>query len=133
LDRGVETLQLTLAITIEWVRLVPTPHHQRLKMRTVSCAQSEAVARIPTRMQLTLNYPIKIRVSQRKDFSMIFVGIDISKLSVDVAVLINGKYQSRQFENKQSGFLKLSQWIKSFKNPAYFCLEATRIYGLAIS
>ena len=51
-----------------------------------------------------VNYPIKISVSQRKDFSMIFVGIDISKLTFDVAVLIDGKYVSRQFENKQSGF-----------------------------
>jgi transposase len=50
-----------------------------------------------------------------------------------VAVLIDGKYMSRQFENKQSGFLKLSQWIKSFKKPAYFCLEATEIYGLALA
>ena len=88
-------------------------------MRTVSCAQSEAVARIATRMQLTLTYPIKISVSQRKDFSMIFVGIDISKLTFDVAVLIDDMYLSRQFENKQSGFLQLSQWIKYFKNPAY--------------
>jgi transposase len=101
-------------------------------MRTVSCAQSEAVVRIATRMQLTLNYPIKISVSQRKDFFMTFVGIDISKLTFDVAVLVDGKYMSRQFENKQSSFLKLSQWIKSFKNPAYFCLEATGIYGLAL-
>jgi transposase len=102
-------------------------------MRTVSCAQSEAVARIETRMQLTLTYPIKISVSQRKGFFMIFMCIDISKLSFDVAVLIDSKYQSRQFENKQSGFLKLSQWIKSFKNLAYFCLEATGIYGLALA
>ncbi len=64
---------------------------------------------------------------------MIFVGIDISKLTFDVAVLIDGKYMSRQFENKQSGFLKLSQWIKSFKHPAYFCSEATGIYGLALA
>ena len=64
---------------------------------------------------------------------MIFVGIDISKLTFDVAVLMDGKYMSRQFKNKQSGFLKFSQWIKSFKNPAYFCLEATGIYGLALA
>lgn len=64
---------------------------------------------------------------------MIFVGIDISKLSVDVAMLIHGKYQRRQFENKQSSFLKLSQLIKTFKKPAYFCLEATGIYGLALA
>jgi hypothetical protein len=47
-------------------------------------------------MHLTLTYPIKNTVSQRKDRFMIFVGIDISKLSFDVAVLIDGKYQSRQ-------------------------------------
>ena len=102
-------------------------------MRTVSCAQFEAVARITTRMQLKLTYPIKISLSQRKGFFMIFVGIDISELSFDVAELIDGKYQSRQFENKQSDFFKLSQWIKSFKTPAYFCLEATGIYGLALA
>jgi transposase len=64
---------------------------------------------------------------------MIFVGIDISKLTFDVAVLIDGKYMSRQFENKHSVFLKLSRWIKSCKNPAYFCLETTGIYGLALA
>jgi transposase len=48
-------------------------------------------------------------------------------------VLIDGKYMSRQFENKQSGFLKPSQWIKSFKKATYFCLEATGIYGLTLA
>ena len=60
-------------------------------MRTVSCAQSEAAASIATRMQLTFTYPITIFVSQRKDFFMIFVGSDISKLNFDAAVLADGK------------------------------------------
>lgn len=64
---------------------------------------------------------------------MVFVGIDIAKLSFDVAVLIEGHYQSRQFANASSGFSQLSKWINSFKDPAYFCLEATGIYGLALA
>ena len=84
-------------------------------------------------MQLTLTYPIKISVSQRKGFFMIFVGIDISKLSVDVVVLIDGKYQSRQFENKQSGFLKRSQWIKSFKKTCLFLFKSNADLWFSIS
>jgi len=64
---------------------------------------------------------------------MIFVGIDMSKLTFDVAVLLDGRYQSRQFENKTSGFSQLSKWVTSFKKPAYLCLEATGIYGLALA
>jgi transposase len=62
-----------------------------------------------------------------------FVGIDIAKLSIDVALLIDGHYHSRQFENTPDGFSLLSKWVKSFKQPAYYCLEATGIYGLALA
>jgi transposase len=62
-----------------------------------------------------------------------FVGIDIAKLSFDVAFLIDGKYHNRQFANELSGFSQLSKWVKAFKQPAYFCLEATGIYGLALA
>jgi len=65
--------------------------------------------------------------------AMMFVGIDISKLSFDVAVLIDGRYQSRHFNNTPSGFSPMSKWVSSFKHPAYFCLEATGIYGLALA
>lgn len=71
-------------------------------------------------MQLTLTYPIEFIVSQHKDVIMVFVGIDIAKLSFDVAVLIEGHYQSRQFANASSGFSQLSKWINSFKDPAVF-------------
>lgn len=64
---------------------------------------------------------------------MVFVGIDISKLRFDVAVLIDGHYHSRQFDNTPTGFIQLSQWVKPFKQSAYFCLEATGIYGLALA
>ena len=46
---------------------------------------------------------------------MLYVGIDISKLSFDVAILNNGSYQNMQFDNNSEGFMALSKWIKSFK------------------
>jgi transposase len=84
-------------------------------------------------MHLTLTYPIKFIVSQHKGVIMGFVGIDIAKLSFDVAVLIDSHYHSRQFKNAPSGFSQLSKWVSSFKTPVYFCLEATGIYGLALA
>jgi transposase len=86
-----------------------------------------------TRVQLTLTYPIKFIVPQYKGVTMIFIGIDIAKLSFDVAVLRDGHYHSRQFKNVPAGFSQLSKWVSSFKQPAYFCLEATGIYGLALA
>ncbi len=62
-----------------------------------------------------------------------FVGIDISKLSFDVAVLIDSRYHSRHFENNSTGFSAVLKWVKSFNGTPYFCLEATGIYGLALA
>lgn len=64
---------------------------------------------------------------------MLYVGIDVSKLSFDVAILNNGSYQDMQFDNNSGGFKALSKWIKSFKKEAVFCMEATGIYGLALA
>ena len=62
-----------------------------------------------------------------------FVGIDISKLSFDAAILQDNAYQHRNFNNNADGFSVLLKWVKSFKTPALFCLEATGIYGLALA
>ncbi len=64
---------------------------------------------------------------------MIFIGIDISKMSFDVAVLIDGAYHNQYFTNDLTGFSDFSTWVKSFKQPAYICLEATGVYGLALA
>jgi transposase len=64
---------------------------------------------------------------------MLYVGIDISKLSFDVAILNNGSYQNRQFSNHSEGFKTFCQWVKSFKKESIFCMEATGIYGLALA
>ena len=62
-----------------------------------------------------------------------FVGIDISKLSFDGAILIEGEYHHRHFDNNSTGFSVLLKWVKSFNDSPYFCLEATGIYGLALA
>jgi transposase len=64
---------------------------------------------------------------------MLYVGIDISKLSFDVAILNNGSYQNVQFDNNSEGFKALSKKVKLFKKEAVFCMEATGIYGLALA
>jgi len=64
---------------------------------------------------------------------MLFVGIDIAKLTFDVAVLIDGQYHNRQFTNTLSGFSQLIKWVSSLNQCAYFCLEATGIYGLQLA
>lgn len=64
---------------------------------------------------------------------MMFVGIDISKLSFDVAVLQAGVYHHRHFDNNSGGFTSCLKWVESFKSPALFCLEATGIYGLGLA
>ena len=65
---------------------------------------------------------------------MMFIGIDISKLSFDVAILLDdGKYVHKKFDNNLSGFKSLFKWQKGFGQAAVFCLEATGIYGLALA
>lgn len=62
-----------------------------------------------------------------------FIGIDISKLSFDVALLTNNTYYNRHFDNNKSGFHLLLKWVNSFNEIPLFCLEATGIYGLALA
>ena len=62
-----------------------------------------------------------------------FIGIDISKITFDVAIQSEGNYHSRCFNNELAGFSSLLTWVKSFKQTPYFCLEATGIYGLALA
>ena len=64
---------------------------------------------------------------------MLFIGIDISKMTFDVAIRIDGEYHNRCFNNELTGFSSLLTWVKSFKQRAYLCQEATGIYGLALA
>jgi len=60
---------------------------------------------------------------------MKFVGIDISKLSFDVALSNNGTYQTGKFDNNLKGFKSFSKWRSQFDDTFIFCMEATGVYG----
>lgn len=65
-----------------------------------------------------------------------FVGIDISKQTLDVCVY--GLNLHKQFSNDLKGFASLLQWIKKNINAieikeVFFCMEHTGMYSLPIS
>lgn len=64
---------------------------------------------------------------------MIFFGIDISKLTFDVTVLLDDKSKHKKFENNSQGFLLFHKWIQLFKSENYICMEATGIYGVYLA
>lgn len=64
---------------------------------------------------------------------MIYCGIDISKKTFDVALLINGSFKSRVFINDLTGIKSFHEYFKSFKQEIIFCMEATGIYCVALA
>ncbi len=60
-----------------------------------------------------------------------FVGIDVSKNKLDVAVLRpDGKSRAKVVPNAPDGFTELVQWLHKQQAPhAHVCLEATSIYA----
>ena len=62
------------------------------------------------------------------------LGIDISKLTLDVALMTPDKTLCKQFENSDRGFQSLEAWLDSFSLPSlHVCLEATGSYGDAVA
>jgi transposase len=62
-----------------------------------------------------------------------FVGIDVSKLTLDVSIINeSGVHLYEQFSNNKAGFAQLNQWLCATKvfcySTALFCLEHTGIY-----
>ena len=64
---------------------------------------------------------------------MLFIGIDISKVSFNAALLNNQTLSDRQFDNTEQGFKLLAKWVSSLKLEAVFCLESTGIYSLGLA
>jgi transposase len=61
------------------------------------------------------------------------LGVDVSKLKVDVALLLDGKkYRSKVFTNDSAGFSALLAWIGSNvaggQDNVHVCMEATGVY-----
>ena len=62
------------------------------------------------------------------------VGIDISRLQIDVSVELKGKFKHRQFANSQKGFEALMEWCeKNGVTDAHFCMEATGAFWVALA
>ena len=62
------------------------------------------------------------------------VGIDISKLKFDLALLRSGKFKHKAFKNDKSGFKLLLTWLdKQQVTKAHVCMESTNIYGDAVA
>jgi transposase len=63
--------------------------------------------------------------------TLLSLGIDVSKLKFDVALLReSGKFKHRVFPNTAAGFAQLSAWLeKQQAGRAHACLEATGAYS----
>jgi len=67
-----------------------------------------------------------------------FVGIDVSKLTLDVTILnpISKKHNHSVFDNSDEGFVKLKRWFSSHHKIGFsktlFCLEHTGLYTRSI-
>lgn len=59
----------------------------------------------------------------------IILGVDISKLTFDVALLNDNKTKNKKFSNTSKGFSELKQWLKNKGiDNAHVCIEATGGY-----
>ena len=76
------------------------------------------------------NYLLKLKDQVMKK---IFVGIDVSKLWIDVCVTADGKIVLHQrFDNKKSGFAAMVKWLKTFSKDQQLwlvCMEHTGVYA----
>jgi len=69
--------------------------------------------------------------------SKIVLGIDVSKLKFDVALLLaNDKFKHKKFDNKPTGFSQLIEWLEKYVSSTqelHICMEATGHYNEALA
>jgi transposase len=62
------------------------------------------------------------------------LGIDIAKHKFDVALVLNGKFKNKVFDNNQLGFMALTDWLGQHQaSHVHACMEATGIYWEALA
>jgi transposase len=62
------------------------------------------------------------------------LGIDVAKLTLEVALLMDGAYHHATFDNSRAGFKSLLKWLgKPQAGRVHACLEATGMYGEALA
>ena len=70
------------------------------------------------------------------DMARAVVGIDVSKLKLDIALLFNGKVKSKVLDNSSEGHKSLLEWLgksKAAMAPMHVCMEATGVYYEALA
>ena len=73
-------------------------------------------------------------MNKKTDNTLDILGIDISKLTFDVALLRAGKFKHKKFKNTLSGFEVLLTWLATQEiNQLHACMEATGVYGEALA
>jgi len=66
--------------------------------------------------------------------SEVVLGIDVSKKTLDVALIFDNRTFSKQFRNSAEGFKLLAVWLASLQiKQVHACLEATGVYGEAVA
>ncbi len=66
--------------------------------------------------------------------SEIILGIDVSKKTLDAALIFENRILCKQFQNSCDGFKELAAWFAFLKiTCVHACLEATGVYGEAIA
>jgi len=64
----------------------------------------------------------------------IVLGIDVSKKTLDAALIFDNWTLCKQFKNSLTGFDLLAVWLASFQiKQVHACLEATGVYGEAVA
>jgi transposase len=66
----------------------------------------------------------------------VHIGVDVSKLKLDVARLRGGKFKNKVFDNNRNGFKALAAWLAEdgvSTQQAHLCLEATGPYSEALA
>jgi transposase len=61
------------------------------------------------------------------------LGIDVSKLKLDVALFTLTDTHTASFSNSTPGFRALIQWLARFPLPVQVCMEATGTYSLPVA
>lgn len=69
------------------------------------------------------------RLRKVMDKETCYIGIDVSKHKLDIALLREGKYRAKTIANTPSGFADLVSWLhKQQAIAAHVCMEATNVY-----
>jgi transposase len=68
------------------------------------------------------------------DDTVFFLGIDIAKAKIDVALAIDRKFRTKSFPNAPKGFDQLQEWLQHHGvSRVHACMEATHVYWEALA